>query len=129
MGSVKLASSDPFTFPLIDPAFLSSDFDVQAMVYAVKAARRFLQTGPWNGFIVDRFGDVGSAETDDEIAAASRRNVETIWHPTSTARMSPKDGSWGVVDPQLVIKGTKGLRIVDAAVFVSTECENMSPQY
>ena len=119
VGSVKLASADPFTFPLIDPAFLSTDFDVQVMVHAVKASRRFLQAKPWEGFVLERFGDVGGAETDEEIAAASRRNVETIWHPTSTARMSPKNASWGVVDPQLLVKGTRWLRIVDASIFVS----------
>ena len=119
MGSVRLASADPFTFPLIDPAFLSTSFDVDVMVYAIKAARRFVQTPPWDGFIVDRFGDVGGAETDAEIAAAARANVETIWHPTSTARMSPGDAAWGVVDPQLLVKGTSGLRVVDASIFVS----------
>lgn len=116
---MKLASSDPFEFPLIDPAFLSSNFDAQVMVYAIKAARRFVQTSPWAGFILDRFGDVGMAQTDDEIAAAARANIETIWHPTSTARMSPKDAAWGVVDSQLLVKGTSGLRVVDASVFVS----------
>jgi hypothetical protein len=43
----------------------------------------------------------------------------TTWHPVSTAKMSPKGASYGVVDPDLKVKGMKGLRIVDASVFVS----------
>lgn len=118
-GSVRLASSDPFTFPLIDPNFFNTTFDEFAMLSAVKAAREFVSSAPWKGFIIDRFGPVGEAETDAEIIAAARGAIVTIWHPTSTARMSPKNASWGVVDPELFVKGTKGLRVVDASTIVS----------
>lgn len=91
------------------------------MLSAVKAARKFVEAAPWKDFIVSRFGPVGSAETDDEIIAAARDSVDSIWHPTSTARMSPKHARWGVVDPQLLVKGAHGLRIVDASVFVSVK--------
>ena len=119
MGSVKLASSDPFTFPLMNPNFFSTEFDRFAMLEAVKGARRFAATAPWQGFIVSRFGVMGAAETDDEINAAARDSVVTIWHPASSARMSPRGAKFGVVDPDLLVKGVAGLRIVDASVFVS----------
>ncbi|OSD00960.1 GMC oxidoreductase [Trametes coccinea BRFM310] len=116
VGSVRLASADPFAFPLIDPNFFSTSFDQFAMLSAVKAARAFMAAPPWRGFVVSRFGPVGTAETDEEIIAAARDAIVTIWHPTSTARMSPKHAPWGVVDPQLLVKGASGLRIVDASV-------------
>ena len=90
------------------------------MVYAIKAARGFMQSSPWNGVAISRVGPVGEAETDDEIIAAARANTRTIYHPTSTARMSPEGADWGVVDPQLRVKGANGLRVVDASVFVRT---------
>jgi len=34
--------------------------------------------------------------------------------------MSPQGATWGVVDPDYRVKGTSGLRIVDASIFVST---------
>lgn len=89
------------------------------MVEAVKAARRFVQTPAWTDFVTDRFGVVGSAETDTDIVEAARKAIVTIWHPTSTARMSPTNATWGVLDPQLRVKGTSGLRVVDASAFVS----------
>nr|ALS87662.1 extracellular aryl-alcohol oxidase-1 [synthetic construct] len=116
VGSVRLASADPFTFPLIDPNFFNTTFDQFAMLSAVKAARAFMTAPPWQGFVASRFGPVGSAETDEDIIAAARDAIVTIWHPTSTARMSPRHASWGVVDPQLLVKGVSGLRIVDASI-------------
>lgn len=115
---MTLASTDPFTFPKIDPAFLSTDFDVFAMTQAVKDARTFVASAPFQGLIAGPFGTMGAAQTDAQIAAAARNSVVTIWHPTSTARMSPKGASWGVVDNNLLVKGVNGLRIVDASVFV-----------
>ena len=89
------------------------------MLRAIKAARRFAAARPWKGYIVAPFGDIGNAKTDEDIIAAARRGAVTIWHPTSTARMSPRDALWGVVDPELRVKETSGLRVVDASVFVS----------
>lgn len=68
---------------------------------------------------MDRFGTVGGANTDDEIIEAARKSIVTIWHPVSSARMSPARAKWGVLDPKLRVKGTSGLRVVDASAFVS----------
>lgn len=119
VGSVKLNSSSPFAFPLIDPGFFTAPFDIQAMVYAVKAARAFMESAPWAGVALSRIGAVGEAESDEDIIAAIRANTRTIYHPTSSARMSPADASWGVVDPELRVKGANGLRVVDASAFPS----------
>lgn len=117
---MRLASADPSTFPLIDPNYFSSPFDRFAMVEAVKAARRFLNAPAWKDLVVGRFGTIGAAETDEEIVEAARNAVVTIWHPVSSAWMSPIGASWGVLDPDLCVKGAEGLRVVDASAFVSS---------
>ena len=118
-GSIRLNSSNPFDFPVINPNFFNTTFDQFAMLFAVNASRAFMETPPWQGFVGDRFGVVGNATTEDEILQAVKDSVGTIWHPVGTARMSPKSASWGVLDPQLLVKGTSGLRVVDASAFVS----------
>lgn len=127
-GTVKLASADPFEFPTIDPKFLSAPFDQFAMVEAVKTARRYVETSPWDGYILGRFGIAANASTDAEILAAARKEVVTIWHPCCTASMSPSHASWGVVDPSLRVKGAVGLRVADASVMVCISSSFLVPR-
>jgi len=116
-GTVTLNSTDPFAFPNINPNFFATEFDQQVMLQAVKFSRQFVQAQPWAGFIQNRTGPVGDAETDDAIIAASRQAIVTIFHPTSTAGMSPVGANFGVVDPDLLLKGAVGVRVVDASIF------------
>lgn len=121
-GSVTLASSDPFADPLINPGYLTSEFDILAMVQALKDAQYFIQASPWADFVVSPFGDLANATTDDDLALYARNFSVTVNHSIGTARMSPVGANWGVVDPDLVLKGVKGVRVVDASVFVSYLC-------
>ncbi|KIM39564.1 GMC oxidoreductase [Hebeloma cylindrosporum] len=114
-GSVSINSSNPFDAPLIDPNFLATDFDIFALREAVKSARRFVDAPAWNGYTTGRF-TATNATTDDEIEAFIRSTAGTLFHPMGTASMSPKGASWGVVDPDLRVKGVVGLRIVDNSV-------------
>ncbi|KAI0316388.1 GMC oxidoreductase-domain-containing protein, partial [Amylostereum chailletii] len=115
-GSVTLSSSDPFTIPTIDPAFLQSPFDIFTLREAIKSARQFLSAPVWHGYIVAPFGPAANATTDSEIEAYARANAGASWHSVGTARMSARGSQDGVVDPDLRVKGTAGLRVVDASV-------------
>ena len=117
---MTINSTDPFDFPVIDPAFLTSPFDQQVLLTSVRASRQFVSQAPWDGYVLGNYGIVGEAESDEDILVAARTQVVTIWHPTSTAKMSPADASWGVVDSRLRVKGAQGLRVVDASIFVSS---------
>jgi choline dehydrogenase-like flavoprotein len=41
-----------------------------------------------------------------------------IFHAVGSCQMSAKNASTGCVDPDLKVKGTKGLRIIDGSVLV-----------
>ena len=55
-------------------------------------------------------------KTDDELLRFARGAAWTIFHPCCTCRMGG-DASNSVVDANLKVHGTEGLRIADASVF------------
>lgn len=113
---MKLASSDPFVHPLINPNFLSTDFDKYTMREGIRAIRRFVGAKAFDNFTVEPIG-LGQAPTDDEIDAYVREYSDTVFHPVGTSALSPANAKWGVVDPQLRLKGGEGVRVVDASVW------------
>ena len=63
-----------------------------------------------------RLGHWLPAASSKETRAYIRDHLETLYHPTSTARMAPLSEG-GVVDARLKVHGIHGLRIVDASIF------------
>lgn len=119
-GFVKLASSDPFAVPLINPALLESVFDKTVMREAVKLAVHFATAPAWTGYVTGPTSALATALNSTNVDAALDRyiadNTGVIWHPVGTSSMSPVGASYGVVDPDLKMKKVAGVRIVDASV-------------
>lgn len=114
-----MATNDPFDDPLVNPNLLGSDFDLFTMREAVRSVQRFLSSSAWKDYVIGPFGALASTDTDDKLDAYIRAGANTVFHPFGTSAMSPKDASYGVVNPDLLLKAAKGLRIVDASVLVS----------
>jgi len=95
---------------------LDTDFDVAGMIEAVRSVRRFVAAPAWDNYII---APVNNATTDAELEALIRSTTSTLFHPVGSAAMTAKNASFGVVDPDLRVKGANGLRIVDASVIVS----------
>lgn len=90
------------------------------MVQAMKDTQEFFAADAWKADVKPiPFGDLATATTDELLAEYARNNAFTESHPSGTARMSPDNASWGVVDSKLKVKGAQGIRVVDASVFVS----------
>lgn len=119
-GTVRLNSTNPFEFPLLDPQFLSSEFDQHTIIHAARLARQFVSSSPWADYVESRTGIIGDTDDDEaDLLAAARQATVTIWHPMCTARMAPKGSTDGAIDPDLLVKGVSGLRVIDGAALVS----------
>ncbi|KAJ7908751.1 alcohol oxidase [Mycena leptocephala] len=114
-GSVTLTSTDPLAAPAINPNLLGSNLDLSIMREAVKSALRFTTASAWAGYVISPVG-VNSSNTDAELDEYIRGNTISLGHAAGTASMSPKGATWGVVDPDLRIKGLVGIRIIDLSV-------------
>ncbi|KAJ7083904.1 aryl-alcohol oxidase-like protein [Mycena epipterygia] len=114
-GAVTLNSTDLLAAPLINPNLLGTEVDLLIMREALKSTLRFTAAPAWDGYVLSSVG-VNSTSTDAEFDAFIRANTQTIFHPAGSASMSAKDADYGVVDPDLTVKGLTGLRIVDLSV-------------
>ncbi|KAF5355502.1 hypothetical protein D9758_006408 [Tetrapyrgos nigripes] len=126
-GEITLNTSNPLDYPVINFNLLSSEFDFFAIREAFKAAIRFVSTPSWAGYIL---AAPANATTDEELDEYIRMTAVTQNHPTGSCSMSPKGASWGVVGPDLKVKGIHGLRVVDASVFPSyPSAHTQAPTY
>jgi choline dehydrogenase len=75
--------------------------------------RRFIEQSPLRGLIEYEAAPGMAVQTDEEIIEACRQD-DTCMHAIGTCRMGVDAAA--VVDPELRVRGTMGLRVVDCSV-------------
>ena len=115
---MKLNTSNPFDQPLIDLGCLTTDYDIFTLREAVRSARKFLTASAWDRYLLDALSPPGDVTTDEDLDAFLRANAAPDGHIVATASMSAREAEFGVVDPDLKVKGVEGLRVIDASVLV-----------
>jgi choline dehydrogenase len=115
-GRIELASADARVKPLIRPNYLSDPGgrDLATLIEGVKLSRQIFAAAPFNAYRGDEIFPGADKSSDAEIEAFIRARAETIYHPVGTCRMGSDDAA--VVDPELRVRGARGLRVVDASV-------------
>ncbi|WP_344051055.1 GMC family oxidoreductase [Planotetraspora silvatica] len=113
-GTVRLASADPLTPPLVDPRYLQDGDDLKIMVAGVRTARRIGTAPSLAPWCHSEVAPGRGADTDEELAAFVRDELGSINHPAGTCRLGTDERS--VVDTALRVRGIEGLRIADASI-------------
>jgi choline dehydrogenase len=116
-GSVRLASREPDTEPLIDPKLLEHPDDLRRMVHAVRLCRRMLRAPAFSAYRAREYLPGADVESDADIESFIRSTAATVHHPVGTCQMGM--GPEAVVDPELKVRGIDALRVADASVFPS----------
>ena len=112
-GTVKLASTDPFADPLIDPAFLEDERDMEVLLKGVRIIEQVLAAPAFDAVRGARlYGQ--DIKTDDEWRAEIRKRADTVYHPVGTCKMG--GGKMSVVGPDLKVHGIDALRVIDASI-------------
>ncbi|KAG6910317.1 hypothetical protein DXG01_011385 [Tephrocybe rancida] len=115
-GKITLNTSNPFDQPLIDPGLMTSEFDRFALRESVKQSIRFVSAPAWKDYIIRPDLGLQNITNDAELDKYILDVTAPALHGVGTASMSAKGAKHGVVDPDLLIKGASGLRVVDASV-------------
>ncbi|KAE8383044.1 hypothetical protein BDV26DRAFT_287830 [Aspergillus bertholletiae] len=119
-GSIHVTSPSITEAPLIQPNYLSYEYDIQALASAAKYLRKLASTAPlrhvWTEEYEPGLSVVGDGpDNDREWREYVINNTLTIFHPVGTCAMLPQE-LHGVVSEDLTVYGTVNLRVVDASV-------------
>lgn len=113
-GRITLRSADPLAPPSIRPNYLAEPGDLDAMVEGVRLAQSLASAASYRDLRGDAVDPAPGETSDADVRAYIRRTADTIFHPVGTCRMGT--GADSVVDPQLRVRGVRGLRVADASV-------------
>jgi choline dehydrogenase-like flavoprotein len=108
-GRVMLRTGLPDSKPRVLCNFLTTEEDKRSMIEGIRIALEIAAQPALKAVERAPFS-VPASDSDDDILAWARRAGQAVYHPTSTCAMG------AVVDSELRVYGTEGLRVVDASV-------------
>ncbi|KAL8636576.1 MAG: hypothetical protein Q9226_009242, partial [Calogaya cf. arnoldii] len=131
-GSTHVTSASPDDNPRIDPQFFSNRLGLESMARHLLALEQLPSTSSLSAFFRENGQGLPAELTVTDLPSARerlRQNAMTTHHSCGTAAMLHREKG-GVVDQDLVVYGTRNLRIVDANVFpVIPQANPMSTVY
>jgi len=120
-GAVRLRSADPLDTPLVnfhyfDEGSDAAGADLAAVVAGVRFVRRLTAPLIESGAIAEELAPGAAIDSDAEIADYVR---DTAWghHAAGSSAIGADGDANAVLDSAFRVRGTRGLRVVDASVF------------
>jgi choline dehydrogenase-like flavoprotein len=113
-GRISLRSTDPAQPPCIRANYLSAAEDMEVLLDGFELSREIFAQTPFTEY--DGGELYPGAEVRDRVGRIEylRRKAETIYHPVGSCAMGSDETA--VVDAQLRVHGTRGLRVIDASI-------------
>ena len=116
-GCVRINSADASAVPSILFNYYQHEEDIQSWRQCIRLTREIMQQpamDKYRGAEIQPGFDVNS---DAEIDAWVKQNVESAYHPAGTCKMGNSEDPLAVVDKNCNVLGIENLRVVDASVF------------
>ncbi|CAF4313262.1 unnamed protein product [Rotaria socialis] len=117
-GTVRLASKNPSSAPIIDHGFLENDLDVAVLAEGCRIGHEVLMKGRGTKDIM--VGPWPKTASHPNDLAGWKQHVRafanTCYHPGGTCKMAPDTDSMGVVDHRLRVRNIEGLRVADVSI-------------
>ena len=115
-GTVQIKSPRFEDAPAIAPNYLSTPEDRQVAADSLRVTRRIVAQAALAKYQPEEWKPGVQYQSDEDLARLAGDIATTIFHPVGTTRMGRADDPQAVVDPQLRVRGIRGLRVADAGV-------------
>ena len=113
-GEIRLRSLDAADKPVIDHRLLGHPEDIAAMIAGAKRVEQIFDAPAFAKHVKGRNLPAARPKDDAEWESMIRTYSNIGFHPVGTCRMGADAQS--VVDPQLLVRGVRGLRVADASI-------------
>jgi choline dehydrogenase-like flavoprotein len=121
-GRLTLASADPDDPPLIDPAYLAEEADIDALQWSLEQVREIARADALAEWLGEELYPGPGITTSEDVRRYLCDTAITYHHQAGTCRMGVDEAA--VVDPQLRVRGVEGLRVADASVMPTVTAGN-----
>ncbi|XP_069685351.1 glucose dehydrogenase [FAD, quinone]-like [Periplaneta americana] len=122
-GYVTITDSNPFSDPVIVPNYFQVEDDLNVLIDAYN----FIYKNLSNTKVFKDFGMALDTTPEPECAheifgtepywiCLARNLTQTFHHFSGTCKMGPRSDTSSVVDANLLVRGTKNLRVADASI-------------
>ena len=125
-GYVRIKSKRIEKAPEIQFNYISTEQDKQDWRDTIRLTREILNQPAFDAFKVDEIQPSLDVQTDEQIDAWVKANVESAYHPSCTCKMGADDDPMAVLDSQCRVRGVESLRVVDSSVFPTITNGNLN---
>ncbi|KAK9871019.1 hypothetical protein WA026_009978 [Henosepilachna vigintioctopunctata] len=132
-GFLRLKSSSPKDFPLIDTRVFEDQDDLEDMYRGIEVALKLLETSVGKYFNLTLDLNIPSCSHEKYKSKAFwycvlRQIALPAYHLSSTTKMGPRNDPLAVVNSKLKVYGIKNLRVVDVGIVPSTVTGHINAQ-
>ena len=125
-GSIKINSSEAEAKPTILFNYLEDKQDIQDWRDCIRLTREILNQPSLDKFNAGEANPGDNINSDDEIDAWVRANVESAYHPSCSCKMGDLEDTMTVVDNEGRVNGIQSLRVIDSSIFPTIPNGNLN---
>ncbi|WP_426417788.1 choline dehydrogenase [Aestuariirhabdus sp. LZHN29] len=125
-GTIRINSADPAEAPVIQFNYLAAEQDREDWRRCIRLTRELLNQPALDGYRGKEIQPGADVQTDEQIDAWVRENVESAYHPSCSCKIGADSDPMAVLDAQCRVRGVEGLRVVDSSIFPTITNGNLN---